>query len=405
MKSKLIALTVTALFVPVVHAANYGTDLNNTMLPATGGMGGASVARTVEGAAAVFGNPATLTQYNEGTTFSFGATFYKPDVHANHNGANTGTAWSADSAATDYLIPTIAITQAFTPNLVAGLGLTAQSGIGSDFRDEPCSLDPNSELLVFMANVGLGYKLTDNLSVGGTATIGNGYLQMGLSSNNSSAHGFGIRGTVGAKYDMGATSLGAYYRSPLKIKYKDFVDNGSPIGPGKGNFWSVDVEQPQEFAVGVSNNSLMGGNLLVSADVIYKDWSSADMYKDFFRDQTVFALGAQLTTGAAKWRVGYSHARDPIKRNVGSSIGGATGLAFNGATIPLSPTVVQYFQATNAEPIWEDQISAGFGYQLTKTISADSHVAFALNNSEDIGNTKVDAKAWQIGLGLTWAFK
>lgn len=405
MKNKVLALVITALFVPMAQAANYGTDLNNTMLPATGGMGGASVARTVEGAAAVFGNPATLTQYNEGTTFSFGATFYKPKVHDKHNGGDTGVAWSGDSAATDYLIPTIAITQAFSPSLVAGLGLTAQSGIGSDFRGKAGSMNPDSELLVFMANVGLGYKLSDNLSLGAMATIGNGYLQMGLSSNAASAHGFGVRGTVGAKYDMGATSLGAYYRSPLKIKYDDFVDNGGPIAPGKGNFWSINVEQPQEFAVGLANNSLMGGNLLLNADVIYKDWSSADLYKDIFRDQTVFALGAQLTTGAAKWRVGYSHARDPIKRNVDSSIGGATSLGFNGTSVPLNPSITQYFQATNAEPIWENQITAGFGYQLTDKISADSHVAFALNNKETIGNTKVDASAWQIGLGLTWAFK
>jgi len=405
MKNKILALMVAALFVPVAQAANYGTDFNNTMLPATGGMGGASVARTVEGAAAVFGNPATLTQYNEGTTFSFGATFYKPKVQARHNGGNTGTAWSGESAATDYLIPTIAVTQAFSPNLVAGLGLTAQSGIGSDFRGQAGSLDPNSELLVFMANVGLGYKLTDNLSLGAAATIGNGYLQMGLNSNTASTHGFGIRGTFGAKYDMGATSFGAYYRSPLKIRYDNLVNNGGPIGPGQGNFWSVHAEQPQEFAVGVSNNSLMDGNLLVSADVIYKDWSSASLYKDIFRDQTVFALGAQLTTGAAKWRLGYSHARDPIKRNVGSSIGGATSMAIGGATTALTPSVTQYFQATNAEPIWEDQITAGFGYQLTDKISANSHVAFALKNDETIGNTYVSASTWQMGLGLTWAFK
>jgi len=405
MKNKILAVMVTALFVPVAQAANYGTDLNNTMLPATGGMGGASVARTVEGAAAVFGNPATLTQYNEGTTFSFGATFYKPKVHANHNGGDTGTAWSGDSAATDYLVPTIAITQAFSPNLVAGLGLTVQSGIGSDFRGEAGSLDPNSELLVFMANVGLGYKMTDNLSIGGTATIGNGYLQMGLSSDTASTHGFGARGTFGAKYDMGATSFGAYYRSPLKIAYDKFVDNGQPIAPGKGNFWSIHAEQPQEFAVGVSNNTLMGGDLLISADVIYKDWSSADLYEDIYRDQTVFALGAQLTTGAAKWRLGYSYARDPIKRNVGSSIAGVTSMGFNGGTIALTPSVTQYFQATNAEPIWEDQITAGFGYQLTDKISADTHVAFALKNKETIGNTRVEASTWQVGLGLTWAFK
>jgi long-chain fatty acid transport protein len=277
MKNKILAFMVAALFAPVAQAANYGTDFNNTMLPATGGMGGASVARTVEGAAAVFGNPATLTQYNEGTTFSFGATFYKPKVNASHNGLNSGAAWSGDSTATDYLIPTIAVTQALSPNLVAGLGLTAQSGIGSDFRGQGVNLNPNSELLVFMANVGLGYKLTDNLSVGAAATIGNGYLQMGLNANTASTHGFGIRGTFGTKYDMGATSFGAYYRSPLKIKYDNVVDNASPIGPGQGNFWSVHAEQPQEFAVGVSNNSLMGGNLLVSADVIYKDWSSASL--------------------------------------------------------------------------------------------------------------------------------
>jgi long-chain fatty acid transport protein len=405
MKTKILALVITALAIPVAQAANYGTDLNNTMLPATGGMGGVSVARTVEGAAAVFGNPATLTQYNEGTTFSFGATFYKPDVKDRHDGSITGTPWSGTSNATNYLIPTIAITQAFSPKLVAGLGLTAQSGIGSDFRNKQGSLDPNSELLVFMANAGLGYKVTDNLSLGAMATIGNGYLQMGLSSNNSSAHGFGARGTVGAKYDMGATSLGAYYRSPLRIRYHDFVDNGGPIGSGTSHFWSNDVEQPQEFAVGLANSTLMGGNLLLGADIIYKDWSSADLYKDFFRDQTVFSLGAQLTTGAAKWRVGYSHARDPIKRHVGNTIGGDTGLGFNGVTVPLSPPVIQYFQATNAEPIWEDQISAGFGYQLTDKISADTHVAFALNNKQTIGSTRVEASAWQVGVGLTWSFK
>lgn len=400
------SMLATLVVMPsTVFAANYGTDLNNTMLPATGGMGGASVARTVEGAAAVFGNPATLTEYNEGTTVAFGATYYRNDVRVRHDGSITGQAWSSRSNTDQYLVPTVAITQAFSPRLVAGIGLTAQSGLGSDFRDVPGSLDPNSELLIFSANAGLGYKVTDNLSLGAMATLGNGFLQMSLNSASGSTHGFGFRGTAGAKYDVGATSLGAYYRSPLKIEYERFIDNGAPIGPGKGNFWSVDVEQPQEFAVGIANNSLMGGNLLISADIIYKDWSSADLYKDFYRDQTVYALGAQLTTGAAKWRIGYSYARDPIKRNVGSSIGGVPSFAYNGATVNLSPPLTQYFQATNAEAIWEHQLSGGFGYQLTKTIAFDSHAAVALENSDNIGDfTHVKAKTWQVGAGLTWKF-
>jgi hypothetical protein len=80
MKNKILVAAITALFIPVAQATTYGTDVNNTVLPATGGMAGASIARTVEGAAAVFGNPANLTQYKEGTTFSFGATFFDPTI-------------------------------------------------------------------------------------------------------------------------------------------------------------------------------------------------------------------------------------------------------------------------------------------------------------------------------------
>ncbi len=46
-----------------LSAANYGTDLNLTMMPAAGGMGGVGIARPQDVGSAVFGNPATLTQY------------------------------------------------------------------------------------------------------------------------------------------------------------------------------------------------------------------------------------------------------------------------------------------------------------------------------------------------------
>jgi long-chain fatty acid transport protein len=78
----LIAMVTTS---SVAMAGTFGTDLNNNMLPATGGMGGASVARTVEPAAAVFGNPATLTEYNKGTSFTFGATYLDPKLTAKEN--------------------------------------------------------------------------------------------------------------------------------------------------------------------------------------------------------------------------------------------------------------------------------------------------------------------------------
>ena len=421
LKNKITVAAIAALFIPVAQATTYGTDVNNTALPATGGMAGASVARTVEGAAAVFGNPANLTQYKEGTTFSFGATFLDPEIKVKHDGSTSGGPWEGSSNADKYLIPTIAVTQGLggigLENLVLGLGLSA-TGAGSDFRDAPGSLGPNGEVIIFMANVGAGYQVTNNLSLGLMATIGNGYAQASLNSNSSSAHNFGIRGTLGATYDMGATSFGAYYRSPLKITYEDYISNGYsapgvsiPTGPGEDGFWSDAWQQPQEFAIGIANNSLIDGNLQINADIIYKDYSSADFYKDFFRDQTVFALGGQLTTGKAQWRLGYSYAIDPLKRSFKTGvigIGNNPTIGTPGGTgqIPINSALVEYFQSTNAGTIWEHSFSAGVGYQLLPMLRVDAHAAFAPSEKDNVGAANVvEASNWQAGLGFTWSFK
>jgi long-chain fatty acid transport protein len=421
MMRKSLSAAIAVLFIPVAQATTYGTDVNNTALPATGGMAGASVARTVEGAAAVFGNPANLTQYKDGTTFSFGATFLDPEIKVKHDGSTSGGAWEGSSNADKYLIPTIAVTQGMgglgLEDLVLGLGLTA-TGAGSDFRDVPGSLGPNGEVIIFMANVGAAYQVTDKLSLGLMATIGNGYAQASLNSNSSSAHNYGLRATLGATYDMGATSVGGYYRSPLKITYEDYISNGYsapgvgiPTAPGEDSYWSDAWQQPQEFAIGIANNSLMDGNLQINADIIYKDYSGADFYKDFFRDQTVYALGGQLTTGKAQWRLGYSYARDPLKRSFKQGvigIGNNPTIGFPGGTgqIPINSAVVEYFQATNAGAIWEHSISAGFGYQLLPMLRVDAHAAFAPSEKQNVGAAnEVEASNWQAGLGFTWSFK
>lgn len=412
---KYLAVVIAALVASstAVVAGTNGTDLNNNLLPATGGMGGASVARTVEPAAAVFGNPANLTQYNEGTSFTFGATYFDHNVE----GTTSDNFGGGDikSQTNPYLVPTIAITQAFSENLVAGLGLSVTAGLGADFRGQGIAggaANPLSELVIFNANVGAAYKVTENLSVGAMATIGNGYFQASLAANTGSTHAFGARATVGATYDMGATSFGAYYRSELKIRYDNYITDGS------GGYWSDHVAQPAEIAFGIANNSLMGGNLQINADVIHKDWSGAAFYTDFYRDQTVFNLGAQLTTGAAQWRVGYSHVRDPIKRNLDSGrigIGGNDPIGgpgnSGGSQLPVTGQVVEFFQATNAAAIWENTVTAGMGYQIMPNIKVDVHAAFSLENEEDIGGVNpgdlwvMEASAWQAGLGLTWSFK
>ena len=175
----------------------------------------------------------------------------------------------------------------------------------------------------------------------------------------------------------------------MKITYQDYIsDGGVAIGPGQGTFWSDTWEQPQEFAIGIANNSLLDGNLQLNADVIYKDYSSAEFYKDFYRDQTVFALGAQLTTGKAKWRLGYSYAREPLKRNLDPGLIGIgdqyTIGAPGGGQINVNGEVVEYFQATNAGAVWENSVSAGFGYPLLPNLAVVPHAAFPLNNEVNL---------------------
>jgi long-chain fatty acid transport protein len=115
-------------------------------------------------------------------------------------------------------------------------------------------------------------------------------------------------------------------------------------------------------------------------------------------------LGAQYRTGPYKLRVGYTHADSPIKSNVGSRVGDITSLMIGGATVAMNPALVQYVQATNAEVIWEDQITAGLGWDLMSNLTLDAHAGVALKRDETIGATKVDAGAWQVGLALTWRF-
>jgi long-chain fatty acid transport protein len=54
-----------------VTAQSFGVELHNTLMPASGGMGGASLALPQDLQSAINGNPATLTQFR-GTQFAFG---------------------------------------------------------------------------------------------------------------------------------------------------------------------------------------------------------------------------------------------------------------------------------------------------------------------------------------------
>ena len=158
-KTLTVAIVVAFSGASSVHAGPYGYDVHNVLAPASAGMAGTSIARPQDNVSATFGNPATLSEF-KGSEFTFGATFYMPEVTVDHDGSVTGTAFSQKSGTDIFPVPQIAVTQDLSGLNIPGtlgLGLTATSGIGSEFRQAPGSLGAGAEFIIFGVNLGAGF--------------------------------------------------------------------------------------------------------------------------------------------------------------------------------------------------------------------------------------------------------
>jgi long-chain fatty acid transport protein len=377
-------------------AQTNGVDLHNIAQPASGGMAGVSLARPQDAPSALFGNPATMTQY-AGTTFTTGLSWLDPNVKTSHDGTVTsafgGGPYSGTSSTQGFLVPSIAALQdlrALGIAGTAGVGLTSGSGLGTSFRQLPNSVGTSAEYLVYSINFGLGVEIAENLSFGAAATLGMGILDAGLAQTAAMTHAFAARGTFGFTYVLPSydTTIGLNYQTRMPFRF----DNFQMVGPGV--YSGLNVEQPDNFGLGLSNQSLCEGNLLLAVDVLYKQWQGADFWRDYFQNQWVFALGAQYTQGQWKYRAGYAFAGDPINKNAGAGSG------------VVQQLVTQYLQGTELPAISKHRLTAGLGYcNILPGLSVDGYAGGLLPQSEDFGtHTHTTAFAWYLGVGLTWAF-
>ena len=390
-------LWMTLLLASTAKAGNYGSDLNLTLTPAAGGMAGVGYVRPQDPVAAAFGNPASLNQMSGTTQFTLGASTLFVDAHADHDGSITGAPFKADSDADIYVIPETAVVQRLSDKLTVSGGIHTISGLGSDFRDDN-PLGQLVELIVFGAQFGAGYQVTPNLSVGASATLGIGLFELGLIRNTGLQTGFGIRGGFGANYDAGPVLLSVNYSSPLGLEF-DEVTETAP-----GQFTDFEIEQPQEIIFGIASSPDLFRDLVLEANVIWKNWGDAEAYEDIWEDQFIAALGGQYTMGRLKLRGGYSYASDLQKDNVGNSIGNINSLAVGGNTVPLNPPLVQFVQSTLTQPYWQQQVSGGLGYQLTESIHADAFISYAFDGDRTIGGTRLEVNELSVGAGVSWRF-
>ena len=492
-----IALLASLAISGTAYAGPYGYDLHNVLAPRSAGMAGTSIAKPLDNVSAIFGNPAALTDWT-GTEFTFGATYYKPEVRLDHAGAlglptyagsvpqsvldnvgeghvDPGVALGCtpevlcitDSYFDDavngnegYIVPQVGVTQDLRPlglPAVLGAGLTAVSGIGVEFRHVEETLGLGAEFIVLGANFSLGWELNEQVSIGGAATVTYAYLDLGLAATSGVTHDTGMRGTLGITYDdiVPGTRLGLFYMTELQHVFDDIVAvpafnpldvDGSGALEGYGaqgqvRYASIPIEEPRTIGIGISNETFMDGNLLIAADVMWKNWEEADFWGDVYEDQMVYSIGAQMKMGNWRFRAGYGYADDPTDRDAD----GITGLPYvcSSATrcnaiplgssvadgpVHLGQSVLEYLQASQTEVIYRHRATLGVGYMgfLAPFLNIDGHVGvqFKERNHYSAGPinlagtpyagtpfdgqstvTAADVWSWHAGFALTWNFQ
>ena len=421
-------------------AGPHGFDLHNVFHGGSAAMAGTSIAHVEDPVSAIFGNPATLTTYYGGTNFMFGATFYMPRARMIHDGsagyatqlqayvkqsagvaAANGTvasyAFDGTSKADVYAVPTVGVTQDLTGlgiPVVLGVGVSATSGIGVDYKHVSNSLGAAAELINLGVNAGVGMAVTPNVDVGVAVTVTYAMLEAGLTGSGGMTHDIGFRATMGTRMKMSPNmTVGAYVQTEQPHEYDNLhvtsmhgsipftKVNTAQYGTGatvvcngdSGSICRQDVvvEQPMNIGLGFAYTGMMNGNLLISGDITHKAWSDAKFFNEFYEDQEVYSIGLQLTQGPMQWRLGYGYADDPLLASVkeGKSIKTIGGVNTDGETYtsPMYGLFMSYFQAMETPVIYKHRITAGFGLEgfLAPMLTLDTHVAIQLEEDKCFG--------------------
>ncbi len=321
-----------------------------------------------------------------------------------------------------FTIPEIAITDQITDNIVIGLGAYGVSGMGVDYRDKNGLAKMHTSLQFMRIVPAIGYKVNEKLAIGGALHLAWGALDLGgvmaydadrdgvpgttWNAGGGQAQSYGIGASIGVNYKpLDNVCLGAYYQSPVKMKYKNvFISN-----PMTGQLEDLKLEQPQEFSVGVGFRPME--NLKVGFDIRWINWSDADGYKQFkWKDQWVFAVGGEYkVTPRLALRAGYNYAKSPIreKSNLDPATRNNSIPDFSGR---FSDYQVEWFNLIGFPAITEHHITLGFGYQFTEHFTLDVSYVHAFEKKVEStamgGALLAGAKNSQdsIGVALDWHF-
>lgn len=396
----LCAPLAAALFTSAAYAQSFGVEAHNTTMPASGGLGGTSLARPQDVISAINGNPATLRQFS-GTNFIFGGSWAEPTFNLAQSAPIPLLGvepYSGKSNAQGIGSAAIGVSQdlsALGLPATFGIGLVADAAGGADFRREPNSNGTNTALTVLEIESTLGFDVTERLSVGAGMSLGTAFFDAPFVEISGMCYDYALRGVAGASYDATQyTNVAVYYQTKQAFTFDNAVQ--FERGPLATSF-DVSMDLPENVGFGVANNRLMDGRLLLMADVLYKLYADAAMFSAVYDNQWVFQTGAQYTQGRYKYRLGYAYAQDPLSDNPGPNIGGVTP--------PGGFPAVRYTQALLAITC-PHRVSGGFGVSdVIPGVDFDFMAGGMFRDESQLGeSTSTSIESYWVGAGLSWSY-
>jgi len=386
----------------VSYGQSFGVELQNAMMPASGGMGGVSVARPQDLTSAMNANPATLSQFR-GTQFSFGGGWAEAtyNLTQSSNIPVVGTnpiieTFSAKSTAPGMPLGNIGVSQDLSELGVpatVGIGFITTAGAFSDFRHVPESGGTNAGLAIFNMPLTLGLDLTDRWSIGTSLSMGIAFFDGPFVGVGGMTPDYALRGAVGSHFLLtDTTTVGGYYQTAQSFSF----DNAFILNPGVGqNSVDVSMDLPENVGIGFTNNSVLDGRLLLGVDLVYKLWDNADLFRAIYDNQWIVQTGAQLSLDRYRFRAGYVWAENPMDQTPGASLGGVIQ--------PGDIAAVRYSQGLMAVTN-QHRITFGVGVvDFLPGIDLDLMGGGMFRDSEQLGNfTKSSVASYWLGTGLTW---
>jgi long-chain fatty acid transport protein len=384
------------------HAQGFGPELRNTMMPASGGMAGASLARPQDVQSALNGNPATLTQLR-GTQFGFNGAWIEPTFNWRQEDGNLPNVgdFAAKSNAQGAALGNVGVTQELRSlgiPMTIGLGLVGTSGAGLSFRDVPESNGTSALLQVLGTGISAAARVTDRLSLGAHLAMGAAVLDAPFVGIGAATTDYGIRGAAGLTYQVDpCTTLGLSYHTKLHFNFDDAITLQLP-GGGFGVTQDIDADMPDIVGIALANESLMGGRLLVAADVQYFNWENAALFGSIFDNQWTLQLGTQYKlTDKIRLRMGYVYAPDATQNIPAPNAGGIIP--------PVVNEAANYLQAQFPN-INEHRMTFGIGMRdMLPGVDVDIFAGGMPAADRQYGEfTTVELQSYWVGFGTTWRF-